>query len=149
MIFMKQRFFFSIAILFVLTIPLDATDNFLNLASQDLFLQQGYPDDLMPMRGENEAEDCIVVNYNDGMSFILWENRVKEIRVDKRYRGSIFGLYMAMTPTDASTTLGIDPKEEMSGELIFHKLDTALPVKIHLFFHADKLVNITISLLKN
>ena len=149
MIFMKQRFFFSIAILFALIMPLGATDNFLNLASQDLFLQQGYPDDLMPMRGESEAEDCIVVNYNDGMSFILWENRVKEIRADKRYRGSIFGLYMGMTPTDARTALGIDPKEEMSGELIFHKLDTMLPVKIHLFFHADKLVNIAISLLKN
>ena len=146
---MKQRFFFSIAILFALIMPLGATDNFLNLASQDLFLQQGYPDDLMPMRGESEAEDCIVVNYNDGMSFILWENRVKEIRADKRYRGSIFGLYMGMTPTDARTALGIDPKEEMSGELIFHKLDTMLPVKIHLFFHADKLVNIAISLLKN
>ena len=146
---MKQRFFFGIAILSVLIMPLSATDNFLNLASQDLFLQQGYPDDLMPMRGETEAEDCIVVNYNDGMSFVLWENRVKEIRADKRYRGSIFGLYMGMTPTDARAALGIDPKEEMNGELMFHKLDTVVPVKIHLFFHADKLVNIAISLLKN
>ncbi len=129
--------------------PLQAADNFLNLSSQDLFLQQGYPDDMMPMRGESEAEDSIVVNYNDGMSFILWENRVKEIRVDKRYRGSIFGLYMGMTPTEAQNALAIAPQEEMPGELLFHKIDTTLPVQIHLFFYMDKLVNISISLLKN
>lgn len=146
---MKQKFFLSSAILCTLIMPLNAADNFLNLTSQDLFLQQGYPDDLMPMRGESEAEDCIVVNYNDGMSFILWENRVKEIRADKRYRGSIFGLYMGMTPTDVREAMGIKPQNEMPGELIFHKLDTVLPVKIHLFFYADKLVNIAISSLKN
>lgn len=142
---MPKKTFFITVVLTLLLVPLQAADDLLNLSSRSLFLKQGYPDDLVPTRGETEEEDGITVIYNEGISFLLWENRVKEIRADKRYRGSIFGLYMGMTPKQVCTALGISPQKELPGEMIFHKTDGSFPVQIHLFFYSDKLVNITVS----
>ena len=120
--------------------PVFATENKLGQSSKDIFISQGHPDELLPIRGEKEKDDTILISYNTGISFILKENSIVEIRIDKRYRGSILNLYMNISEENAKEIIEIKPKEEKLGELVFIKDD----MEIHLFFYENKLINLTI-----
>lgn len=133
---------------FSLAPSLFAMEGVLGLQSKELFNKQGYPDDIAPVRGETELEDTILVSYNDGLAFVLWENAVKGLQVDKRYRGNVMGLYMGMSPEDAYKVLNIEPEETVTSQsqtIVRQKVTTGM-VEMALFFFEGKLLNLSITL---
>lgn len=143
---LMKKLYFCVFLLCLGFIPLSAFEDMLKLPSRELFIKQGYPDDMLPLRGESEPEDAILISYNDGLSFVIWENHVTEIRIDKRYRRDIMGLYMGMTSSDVKKAAAVAPVKEADGEMILIKNSPTGKTKLDLFFLEDQLVNLSITL---
>ncbi len=85
-----------------------------------------------------------MVYYYDSYVYLFWyDNRVWQVRLDKRYEGSLGGVFMG------------DPKEKVlellgapfyaDGESIIYNLpDRGYPVRIRLFFEEDLLSDLYI-----
>ncbi|MGL4525287.1 MAG: hypothetical protein ACRCVN_07220 [Spirochaetia bacterium] len=141
---LKKNFIFILLIL-IFVAPLSALERLLELPSRELFLSQGYPDDLLTMRGDRDTEDMILVQYNMGMAFLLHKNYVWQIRLDKRYRGTVLGLYMGMNYTEVAAALQNSAAHDTSApEMIAQTTDstTGQILIIRAFFYEKKLTDV-------
>jgi hypothetical protein len=101
----------------------------------------GAPGQVFPVRGQEAWEDDVVFYYADH-SYLFWfRDRVWQVRVDRRFSGSILGLKMGESREKVQSVLGIPFHADNDSE-IFILPDRGFPVRARLFFTADELSDI-------
>ncbi|HUX22412.1 MAG TPA: hypothetical protein VMW69_14305 [Spirochaetia bacterium] len=98
----------------------------------------GAPEQVFPVRGTQAWQDDVVFYYPDH-SYLFWfRDRVWQVRVDRRFSGSILGLTMGDTRAQVDDILGAPFHEGQQSE-IYILPDQGYPVRARLFFTEDKL----------
>ena len=101
----------------------------------------GAPEEVFPLRGRKAWEDDVVFYYPDH-SYLFWfRNRVWQVRVDRRFSGSILGLKMGESRNKVRDVLGA-PFHTGNDSEIFILPDRGFPVRARLFFAADELSDV-------
>ena len=98
----------------------------------------GEPKEALPFRGDREEEDMVCFYYSDHFYFFFFENRVWQIRFDRRYSDAVCSCTMGMTKGEIVRLLG-QPFAEIDGSLIYHYSDNGYPIKVRLFFRYGRL----------
>jgi hypothetical protein len=105
---------------------------------QEAYNEFGPPDEIFPLRGEEEWHDDVVFYYNNNMYLFWYQNRVWQVRYDERYSEEFLGLKMGMTKEDVITKMG-DPFSIVNNSLIYNLMDRGYPIRLRIFFDNNKL----------
>lgn len=98
----------------------------------------GAPAEVFPVRGKEAWQDDVVFYYSDH-SYLFWfRNRVWQVRVDRRFKGTILGLQMGDSRQQVEKVLGTPFHVGQNSE-IFILPDRGFPVRARLFFTDDKM----------
>lgn len=98
----------------------------------------GAPAEVFPVRGKAAWQDDVVFYYPDH-SYLFWfRNRVWQVRVDRRFKGTILGLQMGDSRQKVEKVLGTPFHVGGSSE-IFILPDRGFPVRARLFFTDNKM----------
>lgn len=103
----------------------------------------GPPMEIYPQRGDKVTEDMVIFYYSNHLYLYWFENRVWQIRADRRYAGSVMGVTMGMGRRSVLDKLGM-PYYMDSASVIYRLPDRGYPVKARLFFTADVLEDVYI-----
>ena len=103
----------------------------------------GPPEEIYPIRGDNEKEDNVVFYYPDHYYLFFFHNRVWQVRMDRRYQGRPLDLPLLSDREKVENLLG-PPFAEVDGSLIYHLRFTGYPIRGRLFFEEGKLIDVYI-----
>jgi len=104
----------------------------------------GSPNEVFPLRGEQSWHDDVVFYYDSDHFYLFWwDNRVWQIRFDKRYTGLILGLSMGTARKDVLAALGT-AFMETDKDVYYQLPDRGFPVRARLVFEKEKLVDVYI-----
>jgi hypothetical protein len=103
----------------------------------------GPPEEIYPVRGDNEKEDNVVFYYPDHYYLFFFHNRVWQVRMDRRYRGRPLDLPLLSKREKVEEVLG-PPFAEVGESLIYHLGFTGYPIRGRLFFEEGTLIDVYI-----
>lgn len=93
----------------------------------------GAPEEVFPVRGKKAWEDDVVFYYRDH-SYLFWfRDRVWQVRVDRRFTGTVLGLHMGDSKETVAKALG-KPFYVGGESEIFILPNRGFPVRARLFF---------------
>jgi hypothetical protein len=103
----------------------------------------GPPEEVFVYRGAEEWQDNVVFYFQDHLYLFWFENRVWQVRLDKRYEGEIAGFSMGMPKEDITSALG-EPFFEDNDSWLYLLPDMGVPVRMRLFFEDGSLSDLYI-----
>ena len=103
----------------------------------DLF---GAPAEVFPLRGQEAWHDDVVFYYPRHIYLFWFQNRVWQIRVDRRYDGSFFGVAMGLAKEEVLQRLG-SPLATVEESVIYQLADRGYPIRLRLIFEERKLAD--------
>jgi hypothetical protein len=103
-------------------------------------MEYGRPEEVFISRDGDEWKDSIVFYYADHLYLFLYDNRVWQVRFDKRYRGEFFGLAMGDSIGKVRRRLGVPDKAD-DVRYIYYITDKGYPVHAALYFTDSKLTD--------
>jgi hypothetical protein len=98
----------------------------------------GIPQEVYPLRGEQEWHDDVVFYYPNHMYLYLYQNRVWQLRLDERYKDGFLNLKMGASKESLLTALG-KPLTEIDDSYIFNLTDLGYPIRLRAVFKNEKL----------
>lgn len=119
----------------------DASVDRLGSSLEEIISEFGAPDAMFPFRGLEGWHDTVVFYYEaDHFYFFWWDNRVWQVRYDRRFESDFGPFRMGMVKTAIRAQFGL-PVRETENELIYQLPDRGYPVHIKLVFTAGKLTD--------
>jgi hypothetical protein len=116
----------------------DDLGRFIGMQPQEAIAELGAPAEIFTLRGEEAGEDDVVFYYPRHLYLFWFDNRVWQVRLDRRYNGEIRGLKMGVPRREVLSVLGI-PLAELEDSLVYELSDRGYPVRLRLFFGSDGL----------
>ncbi len=114
----------------------------LGLTLKEVFAGFGVPEEVFPLRGAQAWQDDVVFYYPDHTYLFWFQNRVWQVRVDRRFTEPVLGgVTMGSSIAAVEAVLGT-PFHTGVSSLIFILPDQGYPVRARLFFSDDKLVDL-------
>ena len=98
----------------------------------------GMPLEVFPFRGDESREDNVVFYYPQHIYFFFFENRVWQVRMDRRFEGFVVNLAMGMAEEEIVRNFG-KPIHKDERSSLFRVSHQGYPVKVRLFFKDGKL----------
>lgn len=103
----------------------------------------GTPLRVFPVRGEESWQDDVVFFYPDFRYLYWYQDRVWQIRYDRRFTGSLNGAKIGMSREELQELFGAAHYEGLSS-LFYDLVDRGYPMRVRFFFQDDKLYDIYI-----
>jgi hypothetical protein len=113
----------------------------IGLSLEEAYASLGAPESVYALRGEEPEQDDVVFYYEDHLYLFWFENRVWQVRADRRFSRPVFDLSMGATRQQAIETLG-SPILRFPDSLVFHIDDRGYPIQARLYFEEDRLVDV-------
>ncbi|RKX79024.1 MAG: hypothetical protein DRP87_04555 [Spirochaetes bacterium] len=110
----------------------------LGLDPAEALKKLGPPAEVFPLRGDEESQDDVVFYYDNHLYLFWYNNRVWQVRLDRRFEGAIAGISMGDSKEKIIDILG-KPFYCDSESCIFLLPDKGYPVRARLFFNSDSL----------
>jgi len=135
-------FFFLFTLVTVAAFDRGDPQSFLGLTIENLFETDAVPLDIRPQRGIEADEDNVLFFYGEGFSLFLFNNRVWQVRYDRRSAVLPGELRMgesrdAVLPRFLEE--GVVPLSSSGDYITFQLRDTPWPIRMTLYFNEDKL----------
>jgi hypothetical protein len=99
---------------------------------EEAFAWLGAPDGLFPFRDE-AGEDCVVFYFEDHTYLFWYEDRVWQIRADRRWEGEVDGVGMGASRDEVRALWG-PPINDFDPQPTWTLPDKGYPVRIRLYF---------------
>lgn len=101
----------------------------------------GPPREVFPLRGGSEPEDDVVFFYEQSLYLFWFQNRVWQVRLDRRFDRRVLGLSIGMSRIEVEAAR---PGELRDGgdSLYFDVEGCPCPVRVRLFFDGGGLADI-------
>jgi len=116
---------------------------YLGLSLAEILQELGPPDSLASSRGTEAWQDSVIFYYSDHSYIYWWQDRVWQLRLDKRHSEDIAGIRMGMDTKTVLDRLG--PPRERSEKILRWTLpDQGYPVELLLYFDKDQLSDLYI-----
>lgn len=91
----------------------------------------GVPQEVFPFRGPDETQDNVVFYYADYLYLFWYQNRVWQVRCDRRFARPIFGLTLGL-PRETIVRTFPRPLTENGDSLYFDIDETQYPIRVRL-----------------
>jgi hypothetical protein len=93
----------------------------------------GLPQQMFTWRGSDEKRDNVVFFYQNSLYLFWFRDRVWQVRFDRRYAGTLFGLTFGMT---RDVVTAASPRALLtSGDSLFFDIDNpSYPMRVRLAF---------------
>ena len=113
----------------------------LGMSPTQAFQSFGAPSQLFIQSGPATWQDDIVFYFSDH-SYLYWfNNRVWQVRFDRRHSDRVFGVLMGYSQEQVTTALG-QPLFQEPGELVYPMVERGFPIRVRFLFELDRLVDI-------
>jgi hypothetical protein len=136
----------TMLLLFALCVPLSAQEvldppALIGLTLAEAYQSLGVPAEVYTLRGRTAEQDDVVFYYTDHLYLFWFENRVWQVRADRRFSGTLFDLSMGAAREQVIQALG-RPVLEYPDSLVFHIEDRGYPVQARLYFDEEGLADV-------
>ncbi len=101
----------------------------------------GAPREIFALRGHSEAEDDVVFFYEQFLYLFWFQNRVWQVRFDRRFDGRVLGLAIGMSRVQVEAACPA-PLTGQDGSLYFDLDGCPCPARVRLLFDAEGLADI-------
>ena len=101
----------------------------------------GVPAEVYTLRGRTAEQDDVVFYYANHLYLFWFENRVWQVRADRRFSGKVFDLSMGAARERVIEALG-RPVLEYPDSLVFHIEDRGYPIQARLYFDEEGLADV-------
>jgi len=101
----------------------------------------GVPAEVCALRGGEPEQDDVVFYYASHLYLFWYENRVWQVRADRRFSGQVFALSMGTSRQQAIEAMG-RPILEFPDSLVFHVEDRGYPIQARLYFDEEGLADV-------
>ncbi len=115
-------------------------DEYLGYTLKQAYEMFGPPEEVFTFRGAESGQDNVVFYYADHLYLFWYENRVWQVRLDERYKGTIAGIEMGISKGEI-LKLFDKPFYEDRESFIYILPDRGIPVRLRLYFKNDALVD--------
>ena len=106
---------------------------------EEAFAWLGSPESLFPFRDE-AGDDCVVFYFSDHTYLFWYDDRVWQVRADRRWEGTVDGVAMGMTK-EAVEGLWGPPVNGFDAQPTWTLPDRGYPVRIRLYFDDSGLLS--------
>ena len=113
----------------------------IGLTLEEVHQRLGAPAEVYALRGAEPEQDDVVFYYPSHLYLFWFENRVWQVRVDRRFSGRVFSLPLGTSRQKVIETMG-RPILEFPDSLVFHIEDRGYPVQARLYFDEDGLADV-------
>jgi hypothetical protein len=113
----------------------------IGLTLEEVHQSLGVPAEVYALRGPEPEQDDVVFYYASHLYLFWFENRVWQIRADRRFSGRVFSLAMGTSREQVIETMG-RPILEFPDSLVFHIEDRGYPIQARLYFDQDGLADV-------
>jgi hypothetical protein len=113
----------------------------IGLTLEEVHQRLGAPAQVYVLRGSEPEQDDVVFYYSSHLYLFWFENRVWQVRVDRRFSGRVFSLPLGTSRQQVTETMG-RPILEFPDSLVFHIEDRGYPVQARLYFDEDGLADV-------
>ena len=113
----------------------------IGLEIKDAVAACGLPEEMFSFRGTEENLDNVVFYYPDHRYLFWYKNRVWQVRCDRRFTGTVFGLTLGMTreQVEKAAPWVLIPNGD---SLYFDLTERGFPVRVRLVFTSSVLNDI-------
>jgi hypothetical protein len=101
----------------------------------------GVPAEVYALRGPEPDQDDVVFYYPDHLYLFWFENRIWQVRADRRFPGRVFSFSMGASRQQVIEKMG-RPILEFPDSLVFHIEDRGYPIQARLYFDEDGLADV-------
>jgi hypothetical protein len=98
----------------------------------------GLPQEMFTYRGGEEKQDNVVFYYPDFLYLFWYKNRVWQVRCDRRFTSTVFGLTLGASREQVERT-SLRPLAPNGDSLYFDLSDGSFPLRVRLVFTASVL----------
>ncbi len=114
---------------------------FIGMGPREAFDARGAPQEVFTARGATDGEQDAVFFYPD-CTYLFWHgNRVWQVRLDRRYTGTVFGLSLGMSRDRVTERIG-EGLSQRGSSLYFDVPGTAYQIRVRLVFSGEKLSDV-------
>ena len=113
----------------------------IGLTLEEAHRNLGTPAEVYALRGGKPEQDDVVFYYASHLYLFWYENRVWQVRADRRFSGQVFGISMGASRQQVITALG-RPILEYPDSLVFHIDDRGYPIQARLYFDDGGLADV-------
>jgi hypothetical protein len=140
--FLMRQTVFGIALIFAAAVRAEALspEKLIGMTPYEALSLTGAPTEIYSLHDEEHKKDLVITFYENGLYFMWNDNRLWQVRADKRYKEKILGLAMHSTPAAAKRVFG-QPLRERFDELIFRLPYDTFPIEVRLFYERGQLVD--------
>jgi hypothetical protein len=100
---------------------------------EQAYTNLGVPEEVFPYRGEKAWQDTVVFYFDEHLYLFWYENRVWQVRADRRYGKKFRGITMGMHKEELEDLLG-QPYQSDEASAIYRLPDRGYPLRMRLFF---------------
>jgi hypothetical protein len=101
----------------------------------------GLPQEMFTCRGAEEKLDNVVFYYPDFLYLFWYKNKVWQVRCDRRFIPTVFGLALGSTREQVERT-SLRPLTPNGDSLYFDLSDGSFPLRVRLVFTASVLTDL-------
>ena len=101
----------------------------------------GLPQEMFTWRGAEERQDNVVFYYPDFLYLFWYKNRVWQVRCDRRFTSTVFGLSLGASREQVERT-SLRPLTPNGDSLYFDLSDGSFPLRVRLVFTASVLTDL-------
>jgi hypothetical protein len=112
----------------------------LGMELAEAFSTFGPPAEVFVQRGEQPWHDDVVFYYDRHLYLFWFQNRVWQLRVDRRYRDRFMGLRMGQVRSEVEQILGT-PIARLEDSLIYQITDVGYPIRLRVVFEKTALID--------
>jgi len=113
----------------------------IGLTLEEVYRSLGVPAEVYALRGREPEHDDVVFYYPSHLYLFWFENRVWQVRVDRRFSGQIFSLSPGASRQQVIKTMG-RPVLQFPDSLVFHIEDRGYPIQARLYFDEGGLADV-------
>ncbi len=99
---------------------------------------RGLPQEMFTYRGAEEKQDNVVFYYPDFLYLFWYKDRVWQVRCDRRFTSTVFGLSLGASREQVERT-SLRPLTPNGDSLYFDLNDGSFPLRVRLVFTASVL----------
>ena len=100
---------------------------------EQAYTKLGVPEEVFPYRGEKAWQDTVVFYFDEHLYLFWYDNRVWQVRADRRYGKESRGITLGMPKGELEELLG-QPYHSDETSLIYSLPDRGYPLRMRLFF---------------
>ncbi len=113
----------------------------IGMSPAEVFAAWGAPQQVFTERGAADGEEDAVFFYPD-CTYLFWHgNRVWQVRCDRRFTGTVFGLSLGMSRDRVTERIG-DGLSQRGSSLYFDIPGGSYPTRVRLVFYGDDLSDV-------